>query len=297
MEDPRKSNGVSAFTHFQPVVFSNPVIPKPTPGLGCIASPHTSGGGYSIDYSPLPSGWTAELLTITGPKSAVLASPSLSPIEVVRGKPPTSPAGTAPSGTSTPTSNTPLPTTDTTAPGTASLTSSGGYSEALGSGYTASGSLELGSVQHAAPNLRVGNVVLGAACTVNNETDAVVPWTLTITNTTASFSLTGLGATALLVGPDGTSGISGGSYEYVVNGQPQCADQATSDNGGAGSAAWEINGLEPQQSLTLAGFEIIPNYYSPANPNGAGLSGYSLEVGTGLQSSGEILNSRASRGI
>ena len=144
-------------------------------------------------------------------------------------------SGTAPSGTSTPTSNTPLPTTDTTAPGTASLTSSGGYSEALGSGYTASGSLELGSVQHAAPNLRVGNVVLGAACTVNNETDAVVPWTLTITNTTASFSLTGLGATALLVGPDGTSGISGGSYEYVVNGQPQCADQTTSDNGAPGA--------------------------------------------------------------
>lgn len=117
--------------------------------------------------------------------------------------------------------------------------------------------------------MQVAGIVLGSACSVNGETDAVIPWDLSLTNTTNGFSLSSGDVQLYLSEGNSATPASHSyiSYEFRAGGSPTCADQRTFLNGGSFMAGWGID-VPPQQSITLGGYVIISNYYSPAHPNG-----------------------------
>ena len=95
--------------------------------------------------------------------------------------------------------------TATTLPNPA-LAKTGTFTMSYSGGYSASGSLALGNVMHDSP-MMMGGTVLGTACTVDSQTDAVIPFILTIENATPNFSFSTLNPDFQLVLWDATTTV------------------------------------------------------------------------------------------
>jgi uncharacterized RDD family membrane protein YckC len=131
-------------------------------------------------------------------------------------------------------------------------------------GYTGTGTFELGAVQHASSGLQNGAITLGSACQVNNETDAVIPFMMSVTNTSAGFSASPDYSVSLVNAPTENLSISA---EVQYNEGPQCINMSEVSETKLGISA--ANPLAPNASSGPSpGFFIISNYYSPAAPSG-----------------------------
>ena len=91
--------------------------------------------------------------------------------------------------------------------------------------------LSLGEIQRGSP-MEIDGVVLGSACSVNQSTDAVVPWSLSITNTSAGFAYptNEAGFTLDVLPVDAPL-----SVEYEAGGSPSCS----TGQDGETNAGWE----------------------------------------------------------
>jgi hypothetical protein len=132
-------------------------------------------------------------------------------------------------------------------------------------GYTGAGTLQLGALRHASAGLQNGALTLGAACQVDDETDAVIPFAMSVTNTSSGFSAAPGFSFSLSQSSDAELAMSA---EVNYSDGPQCTTLADDDVSFAAS-----NPMAPQDSTTPApGFLIISNYYSPTYPSGDALS-------------------------
>jgi hypothetical protein len=109
--------------------------------------------------------------------------------------------------------------------------------------------------------MEIDDLVLGSACPIDQSTDAVIPWALAITNTTAGFAYPaneadfGLSFEPADAVPD---------IEYEVGGSPTCSGQTSTPNAG-----WDLTGLSPENTIQLGGYFIIPGYFTPSAPSGS----------------------------
>jgi hypothetical protein len=159
----------------------------------------------------------------------------------------TNPSGDVrPAAPTAPTSST---TTTTTSP-TASYANTWTFTAGASGGYTESGTISFGQAEKFHTGIKNGNVVAGSGCSVNPQTDAVVPYRFSVTNTTQGFSITpGLSVS------DVNAGIAwevGGGQCIPVNGDWDSKCPSTS----------------PGQSCTYLGFAVLSGYYSPSFPDG-----------------------------
>jgi hypothetical protein len=136
------------------------------------------------------------------------------------------------------------------------------FTATAGSGYTESGEFQVGAPEHIQTGMTNGTATLGNACSVNAQTDAVEPARLVITNTTAGFSSTiGLYLhLSLTLGADAPNAFD---WEGEYADGPQCDPNLDSGMSLDASAT-----AAPSQSLTIDGFLILNNYYSPSDPSG-----------------------------
>jgi hypothetical protein len=138
------------------------------------------------------------------------------------------------------------------------------FTVSFGNGYTASVTFALGALQHVT-NVQLAGTVLESAtddaCTFNFQTDAVVPFLATVTNTTSGFSFSSLmpGFSLLAIGNNEEADYLQGAYSTTSG--PECDTSAN-------LAGWQLDNLAPGQSAQLGGFIGINNYYSPADPQG-----------------------------
>ena len=134
------------------------------------------------------------------------------------------------------------------------------FTETEAGGYTFSGSLSLGAPEVFRNGITEGNLTAGSACTINSQTDAVIPGVLTVDNTTQSFSAIG-GAEF-----QWNSGAIGGVEIGYTDGA-----QCEGENSGGSSNSFGIESTDPEpdgEGATGDLFIVIPDYYSPADPNG-----------------------------
>jgi PPE-repeat protein len=132
-------------------------------------------------------------------------------------------------------------------------------------GYSAKLSITLGPIGHATPTRSNGTMVLGAQCVGGNtapanidpQTDAAIPFTLTMTNTTNGFSLNGEDFSATSAGPVSNGGSPLLAEEETGSG-PECNAEAD----------LYVSSLAPGATASVAGFFLLFDYYSPAHPNG-----------------------------
>lgn len=152
---------------------------------------------------------------------------------------------------------------------TPALVRTGSFSAHFPGGYSAGGTLRTGQLAHDTPMILEGDT-LGDGCAVNTQTDAVVPFLLTVRNTTSHFALTS--SWQVVLDDNSTSDETQNlSVESVVGGQPTCygaEESADSDNDGEPEAAFQTT-LQPGQSTEVGGFVIVGSYYSPASPSGS----------------------------
>lgn len=128
-------------------------------------------------------------------------------------------------------------------------------------GYTFSGTLMLGKLEHFGAGIRQGPLEAGSACTINATTDAIVPGTLSMTNTTSGFpapASLGVGwKTPMDPLVDPISGI-----EAWFSGGPQC------ENGSDGLTVESTGDLAPGASVATEFFVVLSNFFSPNEPSG-----------------------------
>lgn len=111
---------------------------------------------------------------------------------------------------------------------------------------------------------------------MDSQTDAVIPAVVTVTNTTSGFPI----AAGLDVG----SGISASTpiqFEaHYGNAGEQCSR--------SGSINDSVD-LEPGQTAALDGYFVVPNFFTPAKPNGdpALLGGTNLQVSSWTETSSD----------
>jgi len=138
-------------------------------------------------------------------------------------------------------------------------------------GSTASVEIKRGSLEHAGSQ-QIGGDSLGSSCPVNDQTDAVIPFSYTVTNTTSSFSIATDFAGLFVKGVALTNLTL--QAEDVVGTHTQCTDVTS------GWLDVYDASLPPGQSATTDGFFIIGSYYSPSNPGGdiADMNGVTLTL-------------------
>jgi len=132
------------------------------------------------------------------------------------------------------------------------------FSESGVGGYTATGTLRIGDPQHFTAGLTNGTTTVGVACQVDETTDAVVPAQLMLMNTTTSFPMS-VGVSIGGLGPFG----NGESLEWEGH--------YTSGNDCSSSASFGLSSndpLQPQHSISVNGFFVLHNYYTPDHPGG-----------------------------
>jgi hypothetical protein len=169
-------------------------------------------------------------------------------------------------------------TATTSALPTPALRQAGTFTVTFDQGYSASAAFQLGTVQHIAP-MEVAGLALGEACGAVAATDAVIPWELSVTNTTPNFSFASLTPdfTVGLYGGAGqgaaASGLQNFTAESEAGGQVNCSVN-TNVNG-----SWVLGDLQAGQTINLGGYFIVSSYFSPAQPNGTPTELDSLRVG------------------
>lgn len=124
------------------------------------------------------------------------------------------------------------------------------------SGYTATATLRRGSLEKA-DYQQNGTLRLGSSCSVNPETDAVIPFQISVTNTTPNFSASP-SIEVVIDGPNDSLPTKV-SAEIGYSEGPQCVNTL---------AFSPTDPLKPGASTYASGFFIASNYYSPAHPNG-----------------------------
>jgi hypothetical protein len=135
-------------------------------------------------------------------------------------------------------------------------------------GYTAEVVLRRGDLQRA-NGQQNGSLTVGTACQVNSQTDAVEPFSVTLTNTTPSYSAS---PSIAILADAPNSAPTGLLAEVGYEDAPQCvtftpeAAQAAGEGGFV--AISPSSALEPHGSSTTTGFFVVPHYYSPAHPSG-----------------------------
>lgn len=141
-------------------------------------------------------------------------------------------------------------------------------------GYTATATLRRGSLEKA-DHQQNGTLRLGSSCSVNPETDAVIPFQISVTNTTPNFSASP-GIEVVADGPNDSLPTKV-SAEIGYSEGPQCVTFVPApyaypgDENGNGPdylAFSPTDPLTPNASTYASGFFIASNYYSPAHPNG-----------------------------
>lgn len=162
----------------------------------------------------------------------------------------------------------------------------------LDNGYTVAAEIYEGRVQRASNNLSHAGDALGSACEVSPETDAVIPFALTLVNTTRQFSY----APSLDLAAQVPPGQSQVDNAFTVSGEvdysngAQCMGPPSED-----AYEYELDGctanetLSYGQSVTCGGFIVLSNYYSPAYPSGDrhGLMSVYINITTQANSDGE----------
>ena len=138
--------------------------------------------------------------------------------------------------------------------------------EAAG-GYTASGVLRFGRVVslRTPQSLVVGTALagVGSACTVDQLFDAVIPFDLTVTNTTKGFpSQVAFGLNPLA---RSANGLAPAIEQAFTNGPTCHSPQLGAENGSGGGVT---DDLPVGGRATFLGFYIIHNYFSPDFPKG-----------------------------
>lgn len=168
------------------------------------------------------------------------------------------------------------------------------------SGYTANAELRRGVLEHAAGQKR-GSLTLGTACQVNPQTDAVVPFAVTLTNTTSSYSASP-GVEIVAAAPNDALPHLMAEPNYAEG--PQCitfvprayhGDENT--NGTDYLAVSAVSPLPPGGSVTTAGFFIVHGYYSPAHPSGDSQLLHGVELTFQPQSGGEGFTVASATGV
>lgn len=167
-----------------------------------------------------------------------------------------------------------IPTTTTT---TIPHVQQSDYSQYSGSfvikdtnGNTAGVTLDRGALRHAS-TMAIGNDVLGSACSVNDTNDAVVPFVLTITNTSSGFPTSPY--VNILLANGGSNFINGTQLPLIEAAYNSTNVTCTKEEeyvspGEDGSFMVSTNSLPPGQRSIVAGFFIAPNYYSTSHPDG-----------------------------
>jgi hypothetical protein len=172
-----------------------------------------------------------------------------------------------PNGSSTPYSYTPTYAATTQPSPAASYTTryvTQGYAHAWSftesrvGGYAATGAIRISDPQPFTAGLTNGTTTVGVACQVDPTTDAVVAAEVSLTNQTSSFPM----SVGVSVGGLGSFG-NGESLEWEGN--------YTSGNDCSGSGTFGLSSTTPlpsSQSVTVNGFLVLHNYYTPDHPNG-----------------------------
>ena len=176
---------------------------------------------------------------------------------------------------SPPTSTTTMPTTTTTSAPPRLLTKSASFSWQYSRGYDATGEIQLGTIQPIT-QMSVAGVSLGGACGADLETSAVIPWELSVTNTTPQFSFSALDPQVQLSAMAFTNNYfgtiarttSGGliTTKFEAGNSVQCSNNG---NDGLSQARWSLSNLGSGQIANLGGFFIIGNYTGPNQPVGS----------------------------
>jgi hypothetical protein len=138
-------------------------------------------------------------------------------------------------------------------------------------GYTARVVFRRGNLKQASPDITNGSATLGSACAVSDETDAEEPFELSITNTTQGYAaLPGID----IFGRAPNSNPPGVLAEMDYRSGPECrelrsdASAAFAEDASYYLALSSIEPLETGEEVSADGFLIVPNYFSPAYPQG-----------------------------
>lgn len=159
------------------------------------------------------------------------------------------------------------------------------FTESEAGGYTFSGTLELGSPQQfQSGSITEGSLTAGSACSMNPQTDAVIPAFLSVRNT-SSGNFNAIGGVDLQWSSSAIGGI-----EVGYSSGPSC-----DGSGSGGSGTDEVN-LESTNPLTPGSetstdlFVWVPDYYSPNNPQGdpSLLAGADLQLVEYVDSSNNV---------
>jgi hypothetical protein len=156
-----------------------------------------------------------------------------------------------------PADSTPLPTATPAQRANSPLKYDYTFTETEPGGYTFDGTVDLGTPEAFTEGITQGSLTAGSACTINPGADAIVPGFLSLTNETSGFSAT----PAVTVGWSGTGW--GGSISEI-------------EAGFSDGPVCETNDLEVQSTnpvsegggFNIRFFVIIPNYYTPDDPQG-----------------------------
>jgi hypothetical protein len=144
--------------------------------------------------------------------------------------------------------------------------------------YSASAVIVAYPLEHAdaLPALPFSDRTALADCTVNTETDAVIPMSVTMTNTTPGFSA--VLQLNMTVGSNYSYGY-GSSIEGDLSfsdGSSACDGTNSREDGYVYSVIWSTP-TPPQGRVTSDFFLVLHGYYTPAHPSGdPGLNGLTL---------------------
>lgn len=194
------------------------------------------------------------------------------------GNPPSN--GNAYSGGTTPSTSPPPPSTPA-----GPLNTTYSFTESEAGGYTFSGTLQLGSPQqYQSGSITEGSLTAGSACTMNPQTDAVIPGYLTLENT-SSGNFNAIAGVQLQWSSSAIGGI-----EVGFSDGPSCEG---SGSGGSGNDAFGLqstNPLSPGSQTSADLFIWIPGYYSPNDPQGnpSLLAGADLQLVEDIDSSNNV---------
>ncbi len=132
-------------------------------------------------------------------------------------------------------------------------------------GYTASGQIMAGQVEAFGSGDVNGPITASSYCQGNPQTDAVIPFELSLINTTSGFSQSvGFDFVSDTGIDDNDWYTSVDSLEFEFTASDNINAQCSDSTAGPGIAC----SLGPQQSCQIFGFVVFHNYYSPSTPNG-----------------------------
>lgn len=128
-------------------------------------------------------------------------------------------------------------------------------------GYAVAGAISVGAPVHSTLGLRNGDDTAGSACDIDQQTDALVPFTVRLTNSTSRFNTN----MAVTVGLDQQSddALSIDAEMHYTAGSV-CSDQRSSNTIGLATLQPAVSG----SAVVANGFIVVHGFYTPDSPNG-----------------------------